>query len=133
MAKSPVKLITFGFSESPVRVSGRKCSTWAAADAVLSEMARKGPSDGSYHKTDVQVEWENGATYGARVDVTSKPESLARHIREFAMFYSGRLADDKLPSHLTPEAYRDFQARQSAGSLRGYGQLLDEQDLDGDA
>jgi hypothetical protein len=81
------------------------CGTWDDADAVLKRMAWTAPEHGGYHKTDFRITWEDGETYTGRYDLKRHDVSLAylaRHVRRFCEFYSGRWR----PEHVSEEQYR---------------------------
>lgn len=66
---------------------------WAAADKVLFDWSSTAPKDGSYHKVDFTVEYEDGKTYTGRYDLvhhTRRYPSLAKHVYEFVRFSAGK-------------------------------------------
>lgn len=108
-----VKAITIKWSESPDFETPRTFTDFESADQFLRELARNAPGPGGgYYKTDFEIEFEDGETYSGRYDLTNhETVDLARHVRQFAKFYSGRLMASELPSHLTSEQYREIVLR----------------------
>jgi hypothetical protein len=81
------------------------CGTWDDADAVLKRMAATAPDSGGYDKTDFRITWEDGETYLGRYDLTRQDAtkaSLAGHVRNFCLFYSGR----RRAEHVDEPRYR---------------------------
>jgi len=107
----------------------RVVNSWSAANALLNSMSRTAPgSGGGYHKTDFKITFEDGETYGGRVDLNSeKLQNLGRHVLEFAECYSGR----KRPAHVSEEDYRKLMAMYDDNTRNSFGRVLDEYDLDG--
>jgi len=85
------------------------------ANALLTEMARTAPAGGGYDKTGFEVVFEDGNKYEGRFDLTNEHTAggtlLEDHILRHLNFYAGRVMDSDLPSHLTPEKYRDILHR----------------------
>jgi hypothetical protein len=81
------------------------------ADQLLKEMAKTAPEGGGYNKTGFEVIFEDGEKYEGRFDLKRKHESggplIEDHILGHLNFYAGRIMADDLPSHLTPEKYRE--------------------------
>jgi len=85
---------------------------WARAQAWLSRQSHTFPAEGGYDKHDFSVTFADGYVYEGRLDcqhrATSHPDlDVAAHVLSFLTFYAGI----RCPSHLTPERYRAFLAR----------------------
>jgi hypothetical protein len=106
--KTKAKSITITFSESPDFGTPRAFSDFESANTFLRELSRNapGPHEG-YFKTDFTITFEDGETYSGRIDLTNfETPDLGAHVRKFVEFYSGGLACDQLPSHISPSTYR---------------------------
>lgn len=70
-----------------VLVAGSGC--WAKASAALRSWAITAPEDGSYHKTDFTVTFEDGGTYEGRYDLARDSDGdLAGHARDTAHWHA---------------------------------------------
>jgi hypothetical protein len=101
---------------------------WQNATARLQRWGLTAPSDGSYHKVRVEIQWADGTTHHARIDLHREDApkiDLREEIRRELEFYAGRWC----PPHLTDEQYRQCLTFYRAGSLDRYPHLLDDYDL----
>ena len=143
----PVKLkeVEFGDMEGSAnyikRFKGRRAGTFEAANRILHDMAFACRLDGlgenmGCYKTDVKVTWEDGTEYGARIEMTpnycqDRDWTLEAHIRQFATCYSGRLTEDKMPSHwedrgrTRAQTYEMLMSRVDEEHRAFYGKILD--------
>lgn len=90
-------------------------------------LSHYGPPIG-YHKTDFVVTFADGNKYAGTLDIehSSKPNNdlnVAKHVREFATFYSGRLSQHP---RMTPEEYQKIVGRYQQTELDYYGDILDK-------
>ncbi len=130
-----LRKITIKWSESPAVHDGCTFTSFAAASAVLSAAARqRAPFAGGYYKTSVIVEWADGETYEARIDLQHETHGhlanvVGAHVRSFCEFSSGR----KCPPHMTAEAHVGYLAATEAhrpGAREGFAHVLDTYALD---
>lgn len=64
------------------------------AHLVLLRWARTAPDDGSCHKCDFRITWENGEAYEGRYDLTRRGEfCVVMHAREFCRFVQAHKDD----------------------------------------
>lgn len=111
-----------------IEEGARSHGTWAEANRHLYRIARVAPTNGSYYKTGVSFEWQDGREYGFRVDVTREHvrqfDPLARELKNELRFFSGRWR----PAHLSEENYQkileQFACDQAARER--LGRILDE-------
>ena len=129
------------------RFTGRCVGSFAEADRILIEMQHACRLDGlgermGCYKTNVEVTWRDGTKYGARIEMTpnycqGRNWPLGDHIREFATCYSGRLTEDKMPSHwerhvgldvvrTRAQTYEMIMARVDEEHRAFYAKILDE-------
>lgn len=134
MTKLPVKTIMIEVAEgSHCRDGVRTFTSWKHATEYVWRVARGAPKDGSYHKTDVHIEWTNGHTYGFRMDMTydhlRQQEPIANEVRLDLLFYSGR----RCPPHLNQNAYPAMleQFGISDELKMRLGRILDECEIPG--
>lgn len=115
--------ITIKFSEMSSSLEGKVIARYATDGAFIYERAYltlmslarhyEKPDGIGYAKTDVEVKFADGESWTARLDIKHPDRGdhdcdVPRHVIEFLEFYAGRVPDDKLPEHLTPEGYRKF-------------------------
>jgi hypothetical protein len=126
--RSKVKGISITRVEgAPVGSANARADSWAHADTVLHRWSESVARDGGFDKCEFTVEWEDGETYQGRFDLVNWRDAepdLAKHVRELAYFYTGRLR----PNHMTPEVYAAFLEERSAVQVV-YGGLLANNDL----
>jgi hypothetical protein len=83
---------------------GTDQNIWERANNALSDWRVTAPSDGSYHKCDFKVTYEDGETYEGRYDLSKKTRTtIEEHMTRHCEFYAGRW----VPPHLRnyePEA-----------------------------
>lgn len=113
---------------NPKVFEGDDC--WTLAQAYLNVLAHYGPKSG-YDKTDVVVTFADGHEYGCRLDIQhpdgrNPDHRLAEHIRRFCRFYGGLVADKDLPSHLTPERYKEFLGFHTAEEREYFATFLEK-------
>ena len=132
--KLPVKSIMIEVAEGEHSRDGvRTFTSWKHATEYVWRCARGAPKDGSYHKTDVHIEWVNGRTYGFRLDLDynhlRQNEPLANELRDQLLFYSGRYC----PPHLNKNAYPAMldQFEVSDELKQRLGRILDECEIPG--
>ena len=106
-------------------------SSYAEATKVLQDWARTAPEAGQgYDKTDFKVTFEDGETYDGTldlkgIDVPNNDTDVAKHIFDFMYFYTGKAN----PSHMKPQAYRDYIATQGEDSKKNALDFLAKYDL----
>lgn len=124
--KIRAKRITIKWSENGEPLP-RSFSTFEDAEALIRRMRLTAPDDGSYDKTDFEIEFEDSEKYEGRIDLERNvPETLAQHCIEFATFYSGRQDPKTLPAHLSPDQYAMTMRRHSEETRAGWAKLLDQ-------
>lgn len=65
-------------------------ATWAEAESVLRGWSHTAPEDGSYHKCDFKITYEDGQVYDGRYDLTQPRDvTLEEHVRHFVEVGSG--------------------------------------------
>ena len=111
-AKINVKQVTVTRAEGPCELCVTKIvGSIPAANDILAHNSLTGPERG-YDKHDVTVEWEDGQTYEARIDVehvdNGGAERIGKHIKDFLRFSNGLLEAHEVPSHLTMEDYQRY-------------------------
>ena len=127
-----LRSIRIDWSESELLQGKPVFPTFAAASVVLRRAAEE--ITGYIAKTQVTIEWADGATYKARIDLKRAAHGhlanvVGSHLRESCTFRSGRAA----PSHLTADDYQRHLAtaeRFSPGSQDFCGRILDGYALD---
>jgi len=100
-------------------------ASFADAESVIRGMARTAPESGGYHKTDVTVEFESGAAFRHRFDMTRKHATavdLAGEIRRELEFYAGRWR----PERITVEQHLAIIQRYPAAQQVRFVELLDQ-------
>jgi hypothetical protein len=100
--------ITVTRAEGPTRLLTGPvvCQTWEEADREIRKIAETAPEKG-YDKTDVVVEFEDGAAAGIRYDV--KRDTVANTKGEFLAEF-GFFAGVRRPPAMTEESYQSFLA-----------------------
>lgn len=132
MPKVPMKTIEFIWSESNSIPDKTVVTTWQAAQALISAALQEYDMHEmmGYFKTKFKITWEDEETYEGRLDISPREDkNLGLHVIEFARFYGGMLADNEIPSHLTPATYRGLVAHQSEETIAAYKELLDKYEL----
>jgi hypothetical protein len=91
---------------------------YATAAAALRAFAWQSetPESLGYAKTDVVLEFADGETYTAQLDIKhpSLPDhdtDLSRHVISFVEFHSGRLTDAQLPPRVSRKTYETILRR----------------------
>lgn len=109
MDKIPIKRIEF----EQVEGLAEDCrlhvfTSWIEVEAHVFMAARKAPSDGSYFKCDVGIEWADGTTRGFRFDMNRKHGQftfpVSNELHSELLFYSGRWC----PAHMTLDERDSF-------------------------
>jgi len=106
-----------------------RAASFEAADAVLRRMAHTAPEDGSYHKTDVTVEFEDGESFKIRYDLTRDDvynADVAAHFRREIGFYSGRWR----PAHVTEQTHEIILSRYPDQQRIALARLYDGYELE---
>lgn len=123
--KIRAKRITIKWSENEEPLP-RSFSMFEDAEALIRRMRQTAPDDGSYDKTDFEIEFEDGETYQGRIDLERNvAETIAQHCIEFATFYSGRQDSKTLPAHLPPDQYRMVMRRYTDEQRAQWAKFLD--------
>ena len=129
----PIKRIEFEQAEGLTEdCRAHVFTTWAAAEAHVIAAARKAPSDGSYFKCDVGIEWADGTTRGFRFDMNAEHARMATpvsaELRSELLFYSGRW----VPARMTAadrDGYLDSLDRMNPGVRERAAKVLDTCDI----
>lgn len=108
LTQEPIKQITFDWAETTVIKEGTKVYSFAGADTVINKIARNEVGNIGYCKTGITVEWLDGKTYTARIDITSKTlgikDVLGKEILSEINFTLGELK----PASWTTEQYQNY-------------------------
>lgn len=133
MDKTPIKRIEFeqveGLTED---CRAHVFTSWDAVEQHVHRAARKAPSDGSYFKCDVGIEWADGTTRGFRFDMKHAQMlfSVASELRSELLFYSGR----HLPDHMTAadrDGFLDTIDKMNPGVRERAAKILDTCEIGG--
>lgn len=120
--------ITVERAEGPTNLLGTRCAiTWHAAQQIVDDNALTAPKDGSYHKHDVTVVWEDGQAFKFRLDVKHPMchrALLSSYLRGLIRFYSGR---HPLPGQSAEEYAACLKA--TIVDPQYYADLLDKYDM----
>ena len=136
MNKIGIKKVEVTRAEGPSHLCGTKIvSTLAEANEILVRNAETAPKGGAYDKHDFLIEFEDGEVYQGRIDVHhpsyEKPEKIGEHVIHHLRFYGGLCTPEELPSHFTPEKYRNFITQQHGGTINSseYVEFLNKYNL----
>jgi hypothetical protein len=107
--KVPVVGIELSRAEGFVNdsMSRAKVGGWDEANAVLKRWSSTAPNDGSYHKCDIWVTFEDGASYRGRYELKHwmvESPDLVSTVHAAARFYAGVAC----PKHMLPDDYQAF-------------------------
>lgn len=117
-AKIPAVSFTITSTESVVD-DGTTYTDWAGINRALDAIARQRPAGGGYAKTRITIEWADGTTHAARVDVDHDfSGTLGEHVARYCRFYAG----DEPPAHLTRDDWQTHLAiaEKSSPGTRDY-------------
>jgi hypothetical protein len=96
---------------------------WKKADEILR--AWSWDVGTSYDKTDFVVTFADERVYKGEIDLyhpkNGRTESIADHMREFCLTYSGR----KRPSNIPCDQYQELLRIYNPGDKHNFGQFLD--------
>lgn len=127
-----VKGIFLNRAEGPTRDLGqRTVKSLEAANRVIKEWATSAPRDGSYHKVDFRVVWDDDESYEGRYDMTYEDTwkaNLGDQIRRFMLYHSGL----ERPFYLSSERYESFisEMEKRTGRRREeYAEFLKDREL----
>ena len=102
----------------------RRVSSFEEAEAVIRQMARTAPDDGSCDKTDILVEFEDGKKFGFRFDMDrSHSFSVDLHgdARRHVEFYAGRWH----PERMTQARYEAYLQNWPDEQKAAFAEFLD--------
>ena len=88
---------------------------WQRANLVLMAWSYTAPRDGSYHKCDFKVTYEDGETYEGRFDLVHfsiELPNFSKHVCEFVEFHAGRCPENQLPEHMQNGVYAEWLANE---------------------
>lgn len=107
--KVSVKSVWLSRAEGRTQEIGQRTeSSLEAADEQIRHWAQTAPKEGSYHKTDFKVTWEDGETYAGRYDLQfgdyKKSNLLGSHIQQHLAFLAGLVC----PERMTREQYETY-------------------------
>jgi len=106
----------------------RRVSSFEEADAVIRQMARTAPEDGSYDKTDIVVEFEDGKKFGFRFDMErghSISVNLQGDARRHVEFFAGRWC----PPRMRPDRYETYLGYYPQEQKAAFAELLDKHEI----
>lgn len=96
----------------------RTFSSLTEADKFLKTRALEAPGHGQlggYLKTDFVIHFADGETYTGTYSLKHHDSRfvnlIGRHVHNFAMFYSGQVKTEDLPSHLDAQKYQEIVGR----------------------
>jgi hypothetical protein len=125
MAKVPVKRIWLRRVEGRTEDLGQRTVTsFHDADEQLARWAQTAPKN-SVHKTDFQVEWEDGQTYNGTYELSqedaTKLNILGSTIQHYLAFHAGIFC----PQKMSREDYENYleQSGEGEGSEKRAGAL----------
>ena len=105
----PLKNIFLLWTESSDHSQLNRPLTWSEAELAIQSMAAVAP-DAGYDKTSFRIEWADGETYTARLEIarpmSAAPAPLSSHVRLALEFTAGRWR----PGEMTDEQQRAFLA-----------------------
>lgn len=102
----------------------RCVSSFKDADAVIRRMAVTAPEDGSYDKTDILVEFEDGKKFGFRFDMDrghATSVGLRADARRHVEFYAGRWR----PERMSPDRYLTYLRNWPEEQKAAFAEFLD--------
>lgn len=123
-----IKVVKVDLERVEGRIDERFAASFSsveAAERLLALWARTAPDDGTYDRTDFLVTFEDGETYGGRIDLQRQHEegySILGHIRDEVAFYAGVAR----PAHMTEKEYAAFLASFGAGVQAAAKKTLDK-------
>lgn len=92
-----------------VTPGGARCTSLAAAQGCIANIAMTAPKGGGYDKTDCTIRFVDGAEFTLRIDVDGDDSrffsyDLGKHLRRFLGFRAGKLC----PPNMTPAQYQKY-------------------------
>ncbi len=129
----PLKNIFLLWTESSDHSQLNRPLTWSEAELAIQSMAAVAP-DAGYDKTSFRIEWADGETYTARLEIarpmSAAPAPLSSHVRLALEFTAGRWR----PGEMTDEQQRAFLAEGeqfSPGRAAWAAKILDGYEMGG--